>query len=257
MKHQIRRARYDVRTYLGRYPIFFLPLLRTMRGKRDSVIRHWLQPRIFNETTELVVEGYPRSGNTFAVAALHVATSGDLPSLAHHIHLPAQILGAVHTKTPALSLIRQPLDAMASTLIYDPRLGPWQVLRAYVHFYEPLMKHRDQFVTAKFETVISDYGVVIDALNDHYGLSIPAFEHTDDDVKRCFELIDEKTSFYTGKVAQNQVARPSTDRKQKNEDAKELLQQPQYAHMMRRANVAYEAFLETAVATPTTCNATA
>ena len=243
MSDTYRRLKFDIRTFLGKYPGVFLPFLAWRRRKR--VHRHWLQPQIYTPETQLVVEGYPRCGNTFSIAALHVATDGDLPRLAHHIHLPAQVIQAVRDRKPAIVLIREPIDAMASTLVHDPRLGPLQVLRAYNHFYEPLIPFHRDYVVADFSTVTNDYGSVIEAVNDRFGTDIPVFDHSDANVEKCFGLIEAKNSMFTGKITENKIARPSADRKKLNEEARNVLRQKRHAKMLQQAEELYARFIET------------
>ena len=239
--HTLRRLRYDVRTYLGPYPNLCLPLLAFRRRKRT--VRHWLQPQVFDSGTEMVVEGFPRSGNTFSIAALYVATDHKLPKLAHHIHVPAPIIQAVREGKPAIALIRKPVDAMASALVHDPRLGPLQVLRAYIQFYQPLLPYRNEFVTATFETVTGNFGAVIDDVNERYGTSIPRFTHNEETVKVCFDLIEERNSMFTGTITEHKIARPSDERKKLNEDAKSLLRSGRYSKLLARTEQLYSAFL--------------
>src|SRR5205814_3293356 len=93
-------ARWEVRTFLGRYPAIALPLLRARGG--DG----FLAP--IRDETEVVIEGFPRSGNTFAVAAFHYAQRPRDVKIAHHAHVPAQLLSAVRLGLPAVVLVRDP-----------------------------------------------------------------------------------------------------------------------------------------------------
>src|SRR5262249_51694754 len=96
-------VRWELRTLLGRYPAVALPLLRARGG--DG----FLAP--IRDETEVVIDGFPRSGNTFAVAAFHFAQLPRDVKIAHHVHLPAQLLSALRLRLPPPLLVRHPHEA--------------------------------------------------------------------------------------------------------------------------------------------------
>ena len=77
----VTRLRYEVRRLLSPHPAIFLPLMRTRPDHKGSV----LGPK-----TDIVIEGFARSGNTFAVAALTIAQTGPV-SIASHLHAPSHV----------------------------------------------------------------------------------------------------------------------------------------------------------------------
>ena len=74
------RLRRSVSLLLGDYPRLYYPVMRHHRRYKELLI---------TDATELVLEGYPRSGNTFAVAALQFAQDRPL-RIARHTHMPAR-----------------------------------------------------------------------------------------------------------------------------------------------------------------------
>jgi hypothetical protein len=60
--------------------------------------------RSVSRTTQLVIEGYPRLGNTFAVVAFLQAQKEDV-RIAHHLHAPAQVIRAARWRIPTIVLI--------------------------------------------------------------------------------------------------------------------------------------------------------
>ena len=102
----LRRGKYLV----GHDPAFLPILLRaTPMGTEKRITRD----------TDIVVEGFPRSGNTFAVFALRDASDGRL-SVASHVHHPSQVKLAVRKGLPTLLVIREPVACLASYLIAGP-----------------------------------------------------------------------------------------------------------------------------------------
>ena len=63
---------------------------------------------IARSETDIVIEGFPRSANTFAVAAFQYAQRRPL-TIARHTHAPAQIMLASRANIPCLVLIKFPL----------------------------------------------------------------------------------------------------------------------------------------------------
>ena len=64
----------------------------------------------------VVIEGFPRSGNSFARRAFIMAQDEtfDVTRIAHHLHVPAQVIRAARWRIPTLVLIRRPKDAVLS-----------------------------------------------------------------------------------------------------------------------------------------------
>src|SRR2546423_5675421 len=174
------RARHLLRTRMSEHPNLYLPLARR-RYPGPS-------PEVISSETELVIDGYTRSATTFAVYALQL--SQDRPvRLAHHLHAPAQLIQAARLDVPALLLIRQPEGAILSQLIREPKVALRDALLAYTRFYSCLLRYRAKFVVGDFEEVTHDFGSVIRRVNARFGTSFAEFEHTDDRVRECLELI--------------------------------------------------------------------
>lgn len=164
---------------LARHPAVALPLER--RRGRGQVV---------DERTDIVLEGFPGSANSFAVAAFSSAQEPKPCRIAHHTHAPAQVLHALELGVPAVVLIRNPHDAVLSQLARSRSLRAASVLRAYIRFYEPLVPHRKDFVVAPFGIVISDFTSVIADVNERFGTSFERFAHSEDDVRRVTEAIE-------------------------------------------------------------------
>lgn len=121
----LRKWRFSARSFVGQYPFPYLMLQRLRPRRRHLVVAR---------DTEIVIEGYPRSANTFAVAAFMLAQERPV-KMAHHLHAPAQVIRAVKWGIPTLLLIRQPEDAVLSLLIREPGISAERALRDYIRFY--------------------------------------------------------------------------------------------------------------------------
>jgi hypothetical protein len=159
LRHTASRLAYEAGTILGRYPSAALAAAR-MRGHGEAL----------GPDTDLVVEGYPRSANTFAVAAV----SGAQPEpirIAHHVHAPGHVIAAVRRGLPALVLVRDPDVAVIEFALLKPDLTLAQTLRGYVRFYAPLLPYVDGFAVATTEEVLADVAVAVRRVNGRFGTS--------------------------------------------------------------------------------------
>jgi hypothetical protein len=170
-----------VRLHVERHPLLFYSLY----GLRPKIRR-----RSVNRSTRLVIEGFPRSGNTFAVVAFDYAQQETI-SIAHHLHAPAQVIRAAQWQIPALVLIRDPVDASASLMVRHPEISASQALRSYISFYDTIAKYRQTYVLGTFEEVVEDYGKLIERVNDKFDTQFSCFNHSEDNVRRVFSRIDE------------------------------------------------------------------
>ena len=167
------------------------------------------------DETEIVIEGFPRSGNTFAVAAFHLAQQPRDVKIAHHAHIPAQVLAAVRAGLPALALIRRPEDSGALARRPRYRSRAEGGLRGWVRFYEPLAPVRGAVVVAAFDEVIADLAPVIRRVNERFGTAFREFEHTPENVARVMALIErgDLNTFGSADAADRAGGRPSEARR--------------------------------------------
>jgi len=186
---------------LARYPRLYLAVARRRYGDR-----------IVGADTDIMIEGFPRSANTFAVTAFRFAQPGPVV-VAHHLHAVAHVARAVELGVPVMLLVRAPEDAVRSVLARKPGQPPAAVAEAYARFYEGVVPHLERCVVAEFEQVTTDLGTVIDRVNERFGTAFARFEHTDENVQRCFARIEEESRRRAdGVLVENAVARPSSDR---------------------------------------------
>lgn len=197
-------------------PIFlptvrFIPALREPEDPRPWVSR----------TTEIVIEGYPRSGNTFAVEAFRQAQGRQI-KMAHHLHAAVQIKRAARLGVPAIVLIREPSEAVLSVVVRDPHASMRWALRSYVRFYSTVLPYLGKAVVAPFATVTSDLASIIRMVNARYGTAFKEFVPTEDalnSVQQTVEWLGQRDSMMTGWDYRLGVALPSEQR-QRAKDAR-------------------------------------
>jgi hypothetical protein len=189
-----------IRLALEPYPLLFLPLARF--GKEGDRAR-------VDKDTDFVIEGFPRSGNSFAVAAFRMAQPRPV-RLAHHLHAPAQIIAAARRRLPILVLIREPVAAVSSLVIRHPEIPLKMALQEYIRFYKTAAPYRRQFVIGLFDEVTSDFGEVIRRVNRRFSTDFGFFEHNETNVQKSFAIIEQKNrERNNGALAELRIARPS------------------------------------------------
>ena len=174
-----------VRSWLWQSPALYLPIAR-LRYPEPS-------PKVIGPATELVIEGYMRSANTYAVYAFQSAQRRPV-ALAHHLHAPAQLIRAARRGIPALVLIRDPEDTILSQVQWEPDISMRAALMTYVRFYRAIEPYAGGLVTATFLQVTEDFGGVIRRLNARFGTNFDVYEPTEEHQRLCFELMEERAS---------------------------------------------------------------
>ncbi|MGJ8655524.1 MAG: hypothetical protein ACSHX6_03660 [Akkermansiaceae bacterium] len=196
--------------------------------------------------SRICIEAYPRSANTYSVAAFKISQDDMGSHIARHSHMAGQVKLALNYEIPCLVVIREPLAAASSLAVFAPYLSVKQCLKSYIQFYQSIWADRDRFVCVKFETVVESYDQIIQQLNKKYSLDLKGFESNDEMEKSCFELVEEMDRIYSKseEITPTKVARPNEDRTKLNEVAKQELKQEKYKNLLFEAQELYEKYLE-------------
>jgi hypothetical protein len=189
--------------------------------------------------TDAVIDGFPRSANTFAVIAFELAQPKPV-RVAHHLHVPSQIIAGARLNIPTLVLVRDPEEAVLSLSLWTSLVTLEDGLTDYVRFHKRILPYRDRFVVATFEEVSTDFGEVIRRLNERFGSSFQEFQHNEANVALCFKLIEEHDRKETGKVEEKTVARPSQQRERMKNELRSAFRSPKLARSRADAYKVYE-----------------
>jgi hypothetical protein len=114
---------------------------------------------LYSQNTDVVIEGFPRVGNTFFVVAFQKLSEKKL-TIARHVHLTYQIKEALASKKPIIVLVRDPIDAVVSLKIREPRISIYVALFWYLQFYSFVLKHKAQIEIKLFSSFISNYNEI-------------------------------------------------------------------------------------------------
>lgn len=231
------RARHRVRRPLSRTPYLWDLVMLVRPEKRATLARR---------DTALVMEGFLRSGNTFSAAAFAVANGPHL-HVGRHLHGAPHLLRARRLGVPAVALIRRPRDAMLSYLVRRDTISPADALDEYLDFYRTAWPARDGFVVGLFETVVSDFGAVTDAVNARFGTSFVRYDPTPENEARAFALVEEMNRLECGgAVVETHVGRPSAERAEAKRDLERLLDTPAVRSRLAAADGIYQQYEERA-----------
>lgn len=224
------RLEKGLQIYAGKHPAVFFSLYRLMR--KD-------QTRVVTPETQLVIEGFPRSGNSFARVAFNQAQNGRV-RIAHGLHVPAQVIRAARWQIPTLVLIRKPRDAVLSFAIRDP-ISVDQALKYYLSFYETVERYRDAYVLGPFEEVTRDYGRVIRRINDRFGTTFSLFRHDEENVNRVFARMEKNSRKRYGETRwETKVSVPSDLKERMKHEVEYDLEAPKRKRLIAEAEAVYD-----------------
>lgn len=164
---------------LGHLPISAL-LVQRMKSRYPDFTR---------SETQVCIEGFPRSGNTFLYTAFHRWNRA--AAVSHHTHLSSSVVEAVKKRIPTIVLIRHPEDAVASAIAWDGLLSVNFALLSYIIFYTVLWKYRHSFVVVEFGQAIDRTGDCIQALNMQFGSQFAVRVMDDEERSRIVNQIQK------------------------------------------------------------------
>lgn len=170
------------------------------------------RPRRMTRRVELLIEAFPRCGNTYAEAAFRLA-NGDGVRLSHHLHTPRSVILASKYGTPAILLIRQPQEVLGSYLQFNARYRAEEICDGYVQYHEKLIPYFDRLVVSDFPETTGDFGSVIERTNQRFGTSFRSYVRTPENEKRVRAMIENAGATHSPENFENAVSRPSEHRR--------------------------------------------
>lgn len=232
------RLRHRFIRFVGRYPALFFTLVG---------IRKWLGYSrglaIIGENTELVIEGFFRSANSFATRAFLSAQPRKVV-VANRTHVPATIIRAARRHLPTLVLIREPRDVAVSYMMKMPHITASDALREYIAYYTAIQPYRQHFLVASFEEVTTDFGKVIERINRRFNTNFARFCHTRENVRQVFATIERVDRQLTGGDV-GKISVPLPEKEQMKEEYRRALQCAELQPLLARAKEIFADFVVT------------
>lgn len=176
-----RGVNYSIRSLVSREPAYW-PLYqvyvwsdqikwnRVVTDPKARAIRKD-QPskaRAIRKDTELVIDGFPGSANSFAAMSFQGSQKRPV-KLGHHTHAPAQIIKAVKLGIPVLLTVREPGAAVVSLTTRWPYISVNQGLQTYIEFYTKLRPYASKCVISTFDQTTQHLDRVVQAVNTKFG----------------------------------------------------------------------------------------
>jgi len=226
--------------HAGRHPAVYFNLYRLLVA--INLRTHGDLVRAVTPDTQLVIEGFPRSGNSFARRAFVLAQkeSSGRTRIAHNMHVPAQVVRAARWQIPTLVVIRRPRDAVLSFAVWGP-ISLDQALRYYISFYETVEKYHDAYVLGLFEEITEDFGQVIKRINDRFGTTFSLFRHDEENVSKVFADMDTYARKRFGETLwESKVHRPSAVKRRMKHEIEDDLENPKRKRLIAKAEAIYD-----------------
>ncbi len=197
-----RMARRLARRFVWGHPHLCAPL------DRDPLLRAATEHMA---DYEYWLDGYPRSGNTFAARALARCLPTDA-KLRSHTHRASMIIDAIRHNKPGIFVIRPPREAALSWSVFTG-IPVGELLSYYVDFHRVLLPYRERMVVAPFREVTKDFGQTIARFTEQFGVACRAFTHDEENVGKIFsDMENASAAEHQGKVDETTVWRPSPAR---------------------------------------------
>jgi len=227
MQNFLYNKKYELANYISQYPNLYTVISKMLSG-RDCYT---------TEKTDIVIDGFPRSANTYATYAFDVAQSKKI-IIANHIHKKSQFLLAKKYGVPAILLIRKPLDCISSLLIRQPKYDPTTLFKSYYQFYDSL-KGMDSYVVGSFDDVLNHYDEVIKKVNQKFKKQFNLYYKTPENEEKVKQIVQTQDELINAKDYEQRVAYPSAARKQAASNIKKLLSHKQYCSQLNDCNEMY------------------
>lgn len=188
----------------------------TPEALHRSMLEKYNKALVCGPETDLVIEGYPRSSNSFTIWMLRrLQGEGPYLKIAHHIHAIENLRLGAHFGKPLVVLARPPEDAILSYMIYSDREIDFATKR-YERFFSGVLSLPVRPVTVAFDTVIHDFNQVVTRINAAlagHGLGpVPFSQDLEADTQAVWEVARERAAKIHGAKSDRQVGVPSAAR---------------------------------------------
>ena len=158
--------------------------------------------------TDICIDGYPRSANSFSVRMFRQANPE--AKIAHHTHSVANLNKALKHNIPVVVLIRDPEQAIVSSVIAHKKNDIDLEVSRYIDFYNWVYERIDTMVIADFNQVINDFNAVILNVNKHFDKSFfllvdikKADSQVKDDIEKRCERLGQSETFHIKPIPTN------------------------------------------------------
>jgi len=161
---------------------------------------------LVSNNTGLVIDGFPRSGNTFCAVSFRKFQKKKI-QISHHTHSPANIKRALKLNIPVILLIRKPEDSLKSLMIMFPYMSFSIISFWYYIFYRSLLLYRDKLLIIDFEILTKEYQLMLERYNKKFNSSLIVHKVTKQNEIEIFEEIKKIKNNNSDGIAIPQIDR--------------------------------------------------
>ena len=128
-------------------------------GRPAAMRGQWPGRKLVSRSTDLVVEGFPGSANSFVSNTIrdHASSSTLVES---HFHYTVQLKRALALGIPAVVLVRDPRGACDSMKSKQPETWDLVIVLRWILFHRFVRRHLDELHVFLFRDVVDDVDVV-------------------------------------------------------------------------------------------------
>lgn len=228
MNDYLFNLKYKIANHVSEYPGIYTMISRGLTGRDCYTTRN----------TDIVIDGHPRSANTYATYAFKTAQKKDVV-IANHIHKISQFLIAEKYGIPAILLIRNPIDCISSLLIRQPKYDPAALFDGYYIMYNGL-KNSDSYVVGDFDDVINNYAEIIKRVNTKFGKDFDLYYKTPESEDIVKHIVQTQDELKDASDYDQRVAYPNESRKKVIGDVKNRLLEAKYRSGYNKCQAIYE-----------------
>ena len=235
---------HTIRDRVVDQPLLFYSI---WRGRENNVY----EKRVTRPDSTIVIEGFPRCGNTFAFYAFLLAQVERLDggtnhvNVGNHMHCVGQFALARRWKIPAILVVRNPHDTIVSNFIYESELPLGYYVRRYINFHASMRTYLDSIVVSDFPETTRGFGRVIGKVNAKFGTHFLAAPDTQQAQDRVLAEVERQHNWRRtvspNTVKSNRASFPSADKNSRKAMVEDLLDNRKYYDLLQRAEEAYRA----------------
>jgi hypothetical protein len=183
----------NLRISIKSYPIFYILWFYLIRKNRGDKVE------FFNRSTSFLMDGYQRSGNTFAVFLIKRIIPD--ARFIHHLHAIAPVKMAIRRNIPIFIIIRDPLESISSNYLMHygmrglnlpdvtNRMIIELMVAEWIAFYKFVVTNRERITVIQFNELIQFPGQIILKISRVLKYCLP-----NDSIDRMGVLINEYKS---------------------------------------------------------------
>jgi len=163
--------------------------------------------------------------------------------VAHHFHASAQIKMAVKLNIPAIILIRNPYDCIASSLVFSPDKNPLFFIKYYKVFYNSLEKIKHKCIISDFKNTTENFDKIIELVNRKYKSDFEVFDNQSKNINIVLKNIKNENIKSMNRNLNDEIAIPSDYKKKLKSDNIALLKSNYKKEMKELYNI-YDQFIQ-------------